>query len=410
MRHLVSAAVIFLITISGSCQHKSFTKPNIFYVAIGSCVYEQPADSPDQKPLFPEKIYLKDLLAGFERDYANYEQAPATIRMKDSLNKVLHTVILSQQERAHDFVEAVRATDTFPGDCYINRCDGGFRGIRLKIRGKDTSKLLDPPIPMDTFTAHTGSFYDISDFKGARKSAVMISTLLDKMGAKGITISSEDQPVSRNMFFSAVDSLWKMIQRAHKPDPMIIFYYCGHGYADGFGRRFLVPGTFTGVLNKMPIDTRRLRSVFVKDLYDYLELAGYPFIIFLDCCSENQGNAPRDDINDYYLQMAVNADGPELDRMVYEHFFQPTGDDMVIYSSILGSNSIPVSDPLRPNSITLIGPLCRRMLIADQRYKDTFLSFDNMRKRIMLKGLDAATTVPGIYSTDSEGPLIPGSP
>jgi hypothetical protein len=108
--------------------------------------------------------------------------------------------------------------------------------------------------------------------------------------------------------------------------------------------------------------------------------------------------------------MAVNTDGPELDRMVYEHFFQPTGDDMVIYSSILGSNSIPVSDPLRPNSITLIGPLCRRMLIADQRYKDTFLSFDNMRKRIMLKGLDAATTVPGIYSTDSEGPLIPGSP
>ncbi len=410
MRHFVIAAAAVLITTGTFCQGKPAAGQNIFYIAIGSCVYEKPIPSPSQPTIFPERIPIDDLLAGFENDYEAYEKAPATIRMRDSLEKVLHPVILSQQEIAHNFVETVRATNSFPGDSYINRCDGGFRGMTLHIHGNDTTSSMEPPFAIDTFTGHTGSFYDITDFKGAKKSAGMISSLFDKIGGKGITISSEEEPVSRNMFFAAVDSLWKIIQRAHKPNPIIVFYYCGHGYADGFGRRFLVPGAFTGELNKMPLDTRRLRSVFLKDLYNYLQLSGYPFIIFLDCCSENQGNAPRDDINDYYKKMAINLDGVELNKLIYRYFFQPTGDNVVIYSSTLGSNSIPVSDPLKPTSTTLIGPLCRRMLISHRRYKDTFQSFGKMQKRIMFKELDAETDVPGIYCGTCEGPLIPFPP
>jgi hypothetical protein len=400
-------AVFLTITISCFGQSSSKRPPDIFYISIGSCVYGHSLlPGSDTPALFPERVNIDGLLNGFEKDFVVYENDPRVIRRRDSLSTILHGVDWSQQEMAHNFVLYHARADTLPGDMYINRCDGTSRSKVMTISGSDTTERWEPPFLVDTLP-QVGAFFDSSDFKGAKKSATMISKLLDKQGATGITISSYDLPISRNMFFAAVDSLWKVIQKAHKPNPIIVFYYCGHGYADGFGRRFLVPGAFSGTLDSMPLDIRRLRSVFIKDLYDYLELAGYPFILLLDCCSDNQGIPPKDDLNAYYKQLAINLDGVELDKLLYEHFFQPTGDAMVLYSSILGSNSLPVPDPIDKASVTFIGPLCRRLLLATKKHKDVFWSFENMKNLLMNPRLDKVTKTPGIYCRDCGGPLIP---
>lgn len=406
MQKLTLTLVLAILNVTCFSQ-VSKAKPDIFYISIGSCVYSKNETPKGNKPLFPEKIQIADLVKGFEQDYVAYKNDPRTIRREDSLSHILHSVTWSQQELAHLFAENTLQTDSLPGDIYMNRHDGPNRISRLLISGSDTTRLLEPPYLIDTLKEDIGSFFDSTDLKAAKKSATIISELLNKKGAVGITISSYELPISRDMIFASVDSLWKIVQKSHKPNPMIIFYYCGHGYADGYGRRFLVPGAFNGALNKMPIDIRRLRSVFVKDLYNYLELSGYPFMMLLDCCSDNQGVPPRDEINDYYSKMAINLDGIELSRAVYRQFFQPTGEAMVIYSSVLGSNSLPVPDAADKYSYTYVGPLCRRLQIADKKYNNLFFSFDQIRKRIMYKNLDNETQVPGIYCEDCPEVLVP---
>jgi hypothetical protein len=378
----------------------------LFFISIGSCVYLTDTTKSTRSRIFPEYVQMDSLLKQIEQDYVSYLDDPAIIRRNDSLSTIFHSVTRDQPEVAYDFAQMARKYDTSIGDKYINRLEGDRIRV-LTIHAGDTTESFDPPPLIDTFSTFNAAFFDSSDFKGAKKSAEIVGALLRKVGAQGLTISSYEHPVSRNVFFSAVDSLWKIIRSAHKPNPMIIFYYCGHGYADGYGRRFLVPGTFTGELYKMPIEARRLRSVFVKDLYEYLQLSGYPFFMLLDCCSENQGTPPNDDINTYYEKYAVNMDFDELTRIMYKQQFHPTGEHTVIYSSVLGQNSLPVPDPKQPSSFTYVGPLCRRLLIAYSKYKNLFESFENLQKRIMAEQLDRMTSIPGIYCKYCPSILIP---
>lgn len=370
-RLLVSLSFILLVVVGRSQQ--TAARPDIFFIAIGSRVYDATAGQPSE-PFFPEKIDLRPFIRSVQQDTAS----------GDDLRY---------------FVEELPANDSMQGDRYLNRSDHRRPNLWFPFYATRNFVLESGPPAVDTFQRALFPPFDNNDFPGARKSAMLVEQLLRRCGGRGVVITSPDQPVSRAMFFAGIDSLWTLIRQAHSAHPLIVFYYCGHGYGDSFGRRFLVPGTFAGQLGEMPIDTRRLRSVFVKDLYNYLRLPAYPFIMLLDCCSEDRGPVPGDKKEAYDKQQITVAEDWDTGfyHLPFEDAFQPRGPYPVISSSKLGNNSVPVEDPTDSGSVVYIGPICRRLHLAARQFPDLFRSLMDIQTTLMDKELDPSTVTLGIY-------------
>lgn len=79
----------------------------------------------------------------------------------------------------------------------------------------------------------------------ATSSAKKIAEEFRKIGGKGIEVLSQsNNPISRDKILESIYDVKRIIRHDNPENPLLIFYYMGHGLGDNFSTSYLVPGDY----------------------------------------------------------------------------------------------------------------------------------------------------------------------
>lgn len=210
-------------------------------------------------------------------------------------------------------------------------------------------------------------FKGLFDVQGAGHSARKMASLLDNFGAReGDTlISKEYQYLSSKEILKAVKKIIQKAKRDKAHRPLLVFYYCGHGFSSGLHEdHFIVPGTMTHNYQNFEYEDwgkHLLPSLMIRELLDDSDL---PYFMLLDCCYEGKQNAVERITNEmatlFGLQTYQTMEGQvykillAMNRMV--------GPNPVVFSTTAGESVPTVSYTSANGQTEWIGPLCFRTL------------------------------------------------
>lgn len=208
---------------------------------------------------------------------------------------------------------------------------------------------------------------------GARRSARYVGELLERRAnAKGLILRSEgNNLLSKENILNAVIELIKTVNHSDAENPLIVFYYCGHGVSEGIAwSQFLVPGDFTEKpidLSTNPLaielDILSEKLIYLGEITDLFEDSSIPYFCLIDACYETQ-------IEDFStLDKWFNPSTVELFKETSEvlrfmneyHQSKP-----VIFATQPGASVKTVTDPNLPEGVK-IGPLCRRLILIEKQ-------------------------------------------
>jgi len=269
----------------------------------------------------------------------------------------------------------------------------------------------------------------LSDIRGAAKSAKVLANLLDQGGSTfGVTLVSDDRHfVSREDFDAAWARVWEEFSKLKPERPLFVFYFAGHGAADGLTwHELLLMGNFAyrGDLQKLieslPSDIEK-SAVHATGVVSGLTRVNVPFLVLLDTCYEGTPQAfradalppagcPPDDISGFCANLKKRVEPlrelqADVQRMA-EGFNQLAASfrEMnrfektypVIFSIEPGKIVLTVPDPLNPQD-TPVAPLARRaMLILSPAIKNRQpVSLETFRAQMVSPTLDRVSS-PGV--------------
>jgi hypothetical protein len=208
---------------------------------------------------------------------------------------------------------------------------------------------------------------------GARRSARYVAELLER-SAKGhgnMLRSDANNLLSKEEMLAAVRDLVKTVKKSKAKNPLVVFYYCGHGVSEGIAwSQFLVPGDFTEkpdslATNPLAIDLGELsdKLLYLGEVTDLFLEAELPYFCLIDACYE--GKAEDFTALDQWLTptSAKNfSDVAAILRFMNEyHQSNP-----VVFATPPGTTTKTVTDPSLLEGVK-IGPLCRRMLLVEKQ-------------------------------------------
>jgi hypothetical protein len=221
---------------------------------------------------------------------------------------------------------------------------------------------------LEDFTQYEEGFAGFAVEPSANRSAQLMGQLFDSFGGKGQKLlSTSTSYITRQKVLTAVGKMISTAQQEKKKNPLLIFYFCGHGLSEGFGwNMFMMPGDFR--YNPARLDAGQLaeKSLYAGDVYDALEKAKIPFMMLLDCCYEGDEEKVR--VQDFAYQESLrkvaqlSADAMGIVRNLNQ-YHEP---NPVVFSTPPGT-LVQVTPHPTEGASKSIGPLCRRTLVSLQR-------------------------------------------
>jgi hypothetical protein len=221
---------------------------------------------------------------------------------------------------------------------------------------------------LEDFTRFEEGFAGFEMEPSANRSAQLMGQLFDSFGGRGQKLlSTSTSYITRQKVLAAIQKMIRTAQQEKKKNPLLIFYFCGHGLSEGFGwNMFMMPGDFR--YNPARLDAVQLaeKSLYAGDVYDALEKAKIPFMMLLDCCYEGDEEKVR--VQDFAYQESLrqvaqlSKDAMGIVRNMNE-YHEP---NPVVFSTPPGTLAEVVPHPTEGVGKS-IGPLCRRTLVSLQR-------------------------------------------
>jgi hypothetical protein len=181
----------------------------------------------------------------------------------------------------------------------------------------------------------------------------------------GITLISDTglrKAVSLSDIQSALNEVGSVINAAHPTNPLIVFYFAGHGISEGFAwNHFSVPGNFVrrGALNELSIEALTQKTLCAADLVDELQKWQVPFLVLLDTCYEGSAATVSSSILSGEAIKSIMNTAAVLRFMNEFHQKNP-----VLFSTTPGTVVQAVADPIDPQAPLPVGPLGRRLVLV----------------------------------------------
>ena len=221
----------------------------------------------------------------------------------------------------------------------------------------------------EDFSTYETGFSGFVNLKAAKTSAQFISKIFDSSGATyGETIlSTKESLITKQRVLKSVNNVLKKIWLDKKKNPLLIFYFCGHGISEGFGwNLFLIPGDF--IINPAASDALKMdkHSISLTTLWDAIHETNkqLPFVILADCCYE--GNDRRQEIEELQKMDNSIAEAMKLAgnvSAIIRNMNEFREESAVVFAAPPGTQARTVPHPFLKIE-TEIGPLCRRTLLA----------------------------------------------
>jgi hypothetical protein len=241
----------------------------------------------------------------------------------------------------------------------------------------------------------------LHQISGAVKSAKAVADLLEQGGSTfGITLVSDNAHfVGRDDVVNALSRVFDEIRTMHPRHPLVLFYFAGHGVADGgTWDHFSLPGTFLyrGELVEVVAQHGPAMAnvtIHAGTLVAWLRDANLPFLLLLDNCYEGEPwvfqwkptapppdtPCPTDPINgplclefkkrlgpvsklDAQMPAVVNGFNEMLANFRRANRFENTYP--VLFSTTPGTTVATVADPFNPSpTAEAVAPLARRAML-----------------------------------------------
>ncbi|MBL4707534.1 MAG: hypothetical protein JKY48_03735, partial [Flavobacteriales bacterium] len=236
--------------------------------------------------------------------------------------------------------------------------------------------------------------------KGARRSARYVAELFQqKANGKGIMLrSNSTQLLSRDTILQALQAVIKMAKKSKSKQPLLGFYFCGHGVSEGIAwSQFMVPGNFLEKpkdieSNPLAIDIATLADqlLYLGEITDLLSAAEMPYLCLVDACYEGV----EENVDKW-------IDGASAILKFMNEYHSP---NPVVFAAPPGDTTSTKEDPKVPEG-TNIGPLCRKlMLVEKQLLKTPELSLMDVVLLLSDPAFDPLTSkVTSHYEVDEKG-------
>ena len=206
-------------------------------------------------------------------------------------------------------------------------------------------------------------FKGFPNAKGANRSARQMAELFDLIGAKdGINlVSTKKSFITKEKVFKGIDDIVQIVKKSKTKNPLIVFYFCGHGVSEGFGwNLFLMPGDFTHNIQANDIEDLSEDAIHALEVYDKLQATGLRYITLFDCCYE--GDAEAVNVSSYIISNEGNNLIQSTLKIV-RYMNEMHGDDPALFAIAPGNVALTVDNPLQTEYPEPVGPLCRRSLM-----------------------------------------------
>ncbi|MGY2134471.1 caspase family protein [Hymenobacter sp. HD11105] len=227
---------------------------------------------------------------------------------------------------------------------------------------------------LEDFTRFEDGFAGFSSVPSAAVSARMMHRQLRTIHASysDTLISTPAKLITRQAVIAACTKLIQRAKTERKPNPLLVFYFAGHGVSEGLGwNLFLMPGDFCYKINS---DLPKLsdQALYAGDLYDALEAAKLPFVLLLDCCYEGKQQDISTKEFEYQQSLLQMAELAKSSMAIVRKMNEFEEVNPVVFSTTPGRLTETV--PLPGNSRLKVGPLCRRSMLAWQKLGPTTTS------------------------------------
>ncbi|MEB2777470.1 caspase family protein [Algoriphagus sp. D3-2-R+10] len=218
-----------------------------------------------------------------------------------------------------------------------------------------------------------GKYAPFSPVSGARRSARYVAELLERRsnGQGNMLRSDGNHLLSKVKILAAVNDLINTVKKSKAKNPLVVFYYCGHGVSEGIAwSQFLVPGDFTEKpdyldTDPLAIDLNELsdKLLYVGEITDLFAEAELPYFCLIDACYEGV-EEDFSALDPWFTQTAAQnfKDVAAVLRFMNEYHQE----NPVLFATQPGMTTKTVTDPSLPEGVK-IGPLCRKMLLIEKQ-------------------------------------------
>jgi len=242
-------------------------------------------------------------------------------------------------------------------------------------------------------------------------SAKVFEKFMKSVGGFGrILLSSSYCPLSKEMILAEMQLIIDSINRTDSGTMNILFVYlCGHGFADkNTSLQFFAPGSI-----KFDIADKESVYFIRQQGLSYYDFNGYrtnpkitKLILLFDCCYEL---AATTNSNFYWTDKAIEerktwSDSMKNTREYYlvdpkntreRQIYADQNNSLctIINAGQPGVSVRTVNHPFTTKEMK-IGPLCRRILLASQRFSGNTILIDDFVMEVLKSDLDKKTGVP----------------
>lgn len=239
-------------------------------------------------------------------------------------------------------------------------------------------------------------FEGLNNLEAANNSAVKMGQLFERMGAKSgrLILSKSTSDINQKLILDQLGGLIKEVKKSKAKNPIIIFYYAGHGFSSGdYKTHFIPPGNFVKNPSLLEWEDWLEYSIAPLDIREILDESKISYMMLLDCCYEGelrQQELVSEEIQDLTGSDEVMDLFGEIGNIL-DNLNTMTGPDPVIFSCKPGST---VTTDLYDfgEGREEVAPLCRRIhLIFDQKLKEVDVSISDLVIMLIYEDLDVRT-------------------
>ncbi|THH34346.1 caspase family protein [Neolewinella litorea] len=226
----------------------------------------------------------------------------------------------------------------------------------------------------DLFYLSMGSpvYSNLGNLDAAEVGATEMSNLFDELGAvDGLKVITDvSHPMTDKLINKSLNGLVKLIRKSRSSNPLVIFYYAGHGFTSGLSKGLYIPPTDFDIDNTKDYDYMDWLENTISPLQvkEFLDEQNLDYILMFDSCQE--GELVDDQVLDSYVIDNLGLETLDtLMRQTYEILIAynlMVGDNPVILSCEPGN--IVSTEPYNFGNGTVdTAPLCRRAHIVLKR-------------------------------------------
>lgn len=251
----------------------------------------------------------------------------------------------------------------------------------------------------------------LEEIGGARKSAGYVGEILTRLAdAEGIILKSEKKKLlGKPDMLKALDEVIKMAKKSKSKNPLVVFYYCGHGVSEGIAwNQFLTPGDFKGTPkdldeNSLAIDLDELSEelLYLGEITDKISENELPYMCLIDACYE--GVPEKFSSLDFWLTPEATQNFKDVSKILRFMNEYHTGNP-VVFATKPGTTVETRRDPLKPEAAS-IGSICRRIILIENKLNtDENISLQKFIKILDDDNYDVLTSsILSNYESDDKG-------